>query len=171
MSIIHNEPKYKFSLIQQIRGQLEQRAIWLYLLTDEAKKRGLDPEEFSSAAITRCGLAQGADLVKKGGTDSLIGLRKTLFTKGARMIFEMTLLNQQTINYHLISTTARLLRAGRKWAAAMRKSPCFATLQCAATTTSASNTALLLICRSASQRATIFARFATTNNLNNLRKF
>lgn len=91
MSIIHNEPKYKFSLIQQIRGQLEQRAIWLYLLTDEAKKRGLDPEEFSSAAITRCGLAQGADLVKKGGTDSLIGLRKTLFTKGARMIFEMDL--------------------------------------------------------------------------------
>lgn len=89
MSIIKNEPKYKFSLIQSIRGQLEQRAQWLYLLTDEANKRGLPIEEFSSAAITRCGLNQGADLVKKGGTTSLKGLKKTLFTKGAQMIFEM----------------------------------------------------------------------------------
>lgn len=89
MSKIHNEPKLNFSLIQAIRGQLEQRAIWLYLLTDEAEKRGLPKEEYASAAIRRCGLAQGADLVKKGGTKSLKGLKKTLFTKGAQLIFEM----------------------------------------------------------------------------------
>lgn len=88
MSKIKNEAKIKFSLIQQVRGQLEQRAIWLYLLTDEAKKRGLDPVDFASAAITRCGVAQGKDLVKKGGTDSLKGLKKTLFTKGAQWMFE-----------------------------------------------------------------------------------
>lgn len=88
MSKIKNEPKIKFSLIQQVRGQLEQRAIWLYLLTDEAKKRGLDPVDFASAAITRCGVSQGKDLVKKGGTDSLKGLKKTLFTKGAQWMFE-----------------------------------------------------------------------------------
>lgn len=89
MSKIKNEPKITLSVIQAVRGQLEQRAQWLYLLTDEAQKRGLSPEEFGSAAIRRCGLFQGADLVKKGGTDSLKGLKKTLFTKPAQWMFEM----------------------------------------------------------------------------------
>ncbi|MGN0538892.1 MAG: L-2-amino-thiazoline-4-carboxylic acid hydrolase [Candidatus Fimenecus sp.] len=89
MSKIHNEPKIKNPIIQAVRGQLEQRAIWLYLLTDEGTKRGLDKWDFGSAAIRRCGLAQGADLVAKGGTKSLKGLKKTLFTKPAQWIFEM----------------------------------------------------------------------------------
>lgn len=74
ISKIHNEPKITFPVIQQVRSQLEQRAIWLYLLTDEAEKRGLPKEEFASAAIRRCGLWQGEGLVKKGGTKSLKGL-------------------------------------------------------------------------------------------------
>ena len=37
MSIVKNEPKYKNSLLQAIRGLLEHRAFWLYLLCDEAK--------------------------------------------------------------------------------------------------------------------------------------
>ncbi len=89
MSKVHNEPKIKLSLIQTIRGQLEQRAMWLYLLTDEAEKYGLSKDKYACDAIRRCGLFQGADLVKKGGTDSLKGLKKTLFTKGAQLIFEM----------------------------------------------------------------------------------
>ncbi|MGN0543522.1 MAG: L-2-amino-thiazoline-4-carboxylic acid hydrolase [Acutalibacteraceae bacterium] len=89
MSNIKNEPKITFSLIQAVRGQLEQRAKWLYLLCDEGRKRGLDPKDFGSVAIKRCGLSQGADLVKQGKTDSLIGLRKTLFTKPAQWMFEM----------------------------------------------------------------------------------
>lgn len=76
MSKIHNEPKITFSLIQAVRGQMEQRAIWLYLLTDEAEKRGLPKEEFASAAIRRCGLAQGADLVKKAKQKALRGLKR-----------------------------------------------------------------------------------------------
>ena len=89
MSKAKNEPKYKNGLLQAIRAQLEHRAFWLYLLCDEAKKRGLDPKDFGSAAVKRCGLSQGADLVKKGGTDSLKGLKKTLFTKPAQWVFEM----------------------------------------------------------------------------------
>ena len=56
ISKIKNEPKIKNKLIQAVRGQLEQRAAWLYLLCDEAGKRGLDWEDFGSAAIRRCGL-------------------------------------------------------------------------------------------------------------------
>ena len=89
MSIVKNEPKYKNGLLQAIRAQLEHRAHWLYLLCDEAGKRGLDWKEFGYPAIRRCGLSQGEGLVKKGGTDSLKGLRKTLFTKPAQLVFEM----------------------------------------------------------------------------------
>ena len=62
-------------------------------LCDEAKKRGLDPRDFGSAAVKRCGLMQGKGLVEKGKTDSLIGLRKTLFTKAAQWVFEMDIKN------------------------------------------------------------------------------
>ena len=89
MSKVVNEPKHKNALLQAVRAQLEHRAHWLYLLCDEAGKRGLEWEDFGSAAVKRCGLSQGADLVKKGKTDSLKGLKKTLFTKPAQWVFEM----------------------------------------------------------------------------------
>lgn len=62
MSKITNEPKIKNKVIAKVREQLEHRAFWLYLLTDEAEKRGLDPENFTSAAISRCGTSQGDDI-------------------------------------------------------------------------------------------------------------
>ena len=43
MSNIKNEPKIKNPLIVAIREQLEHRALWMYLLCDEAKKKGLEP--------------------------------------------------------------------------------------------------------------------------------
>lgn len=89
MSKVTNEAKIKNPLIQAVRAQLEHRAQWLYLLCDEAGKRGLDWWEFGSPAIKRCGLFQGGNLVAKGGTTSLKGLRKTLFTKPAQWVFEM----------------------------------------------------------------------------------
>ena len=89
MSIV-NEPKIKNPLIVAIREQLEHRALWMYLLCDEAKKKGLNPEDFAAAAIKRCGLYQGANLREKaGGGESLKGLKKTLFTKPAQWVFEM----------------------------------------------------------------------------------
>ena len=42
MSIV-NEPKYKNGLLAAIRDQLEHRALWMYLLCDEAAKKGLAP--------------------------------------------------------------------------------------------------------------------------------
>ena len=57
MSRVVNEPKYKNKILQAIREQLEHRALWLYLLCDEASKRGLDPKDFGSAAVKRCGLS------------------------------------------------------------------------------------------------------------------
>jgi len=76
MSNIKNEPGIKNPLIKAIRQLLEHRALWMYLLCDEAKKKGLPPGEYAPEAIRRCGLFQGGELVKQGGTTSLRGLKK-----------------------------------------------------------------------------------------------
>lgn len=89
---IQNDPKNKNGLIKAIRGLLEHRALWLYLLIDEAEKRGINAEEFAMPAIRRCGCFQGNQLTAKAGTQSLKGLKKTLFTMPARMVFEMKIL-------------------------------------------------------------------------------
>ncbi len=116
MSIVKNEPKYKNGLLQAIRAQLEHRAYWLYLLCDEAKKRGLDPKDFASDAVKRCGLTHGAELVQKGKTDSLKGLRKTLFSKAAQFVFEMKILESTddllSIDFHYCPLVKAWQKAG-----------------------------------------------------------
>lgn len=88
MSKIVNEPKNTFPLFVKVREQLEHRALWMYLLVDEAAKRGLD-DEFAADAVKRCGLYQGGEITEKSGTKSLKGLKKVLFTKSAQIVFEM----------------------------------------------------------------------------------
>ena len=39
--MIKNEAKNKFPLIVAVREQLEHRALWMYLLCDEARKKGV----------------------------------------------------------------------------------------------------------------------------------
>lgn len=116
MSIVKNEPKYKNGILQAIRAQLEHRAHWLYLLCDEAGKRGLDWKGVGCPAVRRCGLSQGAELVKKGGTDSLKGLRKTLFTKPAQLVFEMDILestdDKLSIDFHYCPLVKAWQKAG-----------------------------------------------------------
>jgi hypothetical protein len=92
MSIIKNLPKNKNKLIKAVRGTLEHRATWLFLLLDEAEKCGIKTEKFSKEAIMRCGCYQGNKLTEEAGTRSLKGLRKKLFNLPARMVFEMKIL-------------------------------------------------------------------------------
>lgn len=114
MSKIKNVAKNQFPLVTAVRGQLEQRAAWLYLLCDEARKRGLDPEDFGSAAIRRCGIGQGRDLVRRGGTDSLKGLRKTLFTRPAQWMFEMKVVSSTDDELELHFHYCPLVKAWQK---------------------------------------------------------
>ena len=62
MSKIKNEPICKEDYVQKVRGAMQHRAQWLYLLVDEAKKQGQDWEAIARAATTRCGCFQGAGL-------------------------------------------------------------------------------------------------------------
>jgi hypothetical protein len=104
MSGIKNYPKHKNKIIKAVRGMLEHRATWLYLLLDEAEKRGINSEDFAKAAITRCGCFQGEQLIAEVGTKSLKRLKKKLFTLPARMVFEMKILtctdDQLDIDFH-----------------------------------------------------------------------
>lgn len=104
----------KNKLITAIREQLEHRALWLFLLRDEAQKSGLEPNEFASRAIARCGYAQGKNLVKKGKTNSLKGLKKTLFTKPAQWVFEMDVLESTDDTLYLDFHYCPLVKAWQK---------------------------------------------------------
>lgn len=92
MSKISNVPKHNNFLIKAVRGTLEHRASWLYLILKEVEKKGIAWEEVGSPAITNCGNMQGKDLVNLSGTRSFKGLKKKLFTKPAQMVFEMKIL-------------------------------------------------------------------------------
>lgn len=90
MSSITNEPKIKTLFIVAVRELLEHRALWMYFLCDEARKKGLNPEEYAPEAIRRCGVYQGNLLKEKGGKgNSLKGLKKALFGIIAQRVFEM----------------------------------------------------------------------------------
>lgn len=114
MSKVINEPRIKNKLIAAIREQLEHRAFWLYLLCDEAEKRGLAKKDFASAAVRRCGLSQGKNLVKKARTKSLKGLKKTLFTKPAQWVFEMDVLESTDETLYLDFHYCPLVKAWQK---------------------------------------------------------
>jgi len=112
---VKNEAKYKNPLLKAIREQLEHRALWMYLLCDEAAKKGLRAEDYAPAAIRRCGLYQGANLVEKGGMGkSLKGLKKALFGKAAQLVFEMKILKCTDDNLDIDFHYCPLVKAWQK---------------------------------------------------------
>lgn len=51
------------------RGAIEHRATWFYLLLDEARKRGLEWDDFARAAIGSCGHFHGQKKIKDNCPD------------------------------------------------------------------------------------------------------
>lgn len=92
MSKISNIPKRNNYLIKAVRGTLEHRATWLYLLLKEGEKKGIVWEEVGPPAMRACGNIHGNDLVNLSKTKSLKYLKKKLFTLPAQMVFEMNIL-------------------------------------------------------------------------------
>lgn len=92
MSKIINESKRNNPVIKAVRGTLEHRATWLYLLLKEAEKKGIKWEDIGYEATKSCGHIQGKDLSDLAGTKSFLGLKKKLFTLPARMVFDMKII-------------------------------------------------------------------------------
>ncbi|MDR2404552.1 MAG: L-2-amino-thiazoline-4-carboxylic acid hydrolase [Spirochaetaceae bacterium] len=114
MNTIVNEPKNKFPLIRAVRELLEHRALWLYLLVDEARKKGIDPALFAPEAIRRCGRYQGKVFVDKNNSQSLNNLKKSLFTLPGRMVFEMKILRLTDDNFDVDFHYCPLVKAWQK---------------------------------------------------------
>lgn len=92
MRKISNVPRHNNFLLRAVRGTLEHRATWLYLLLKEAEKKGVKWEDIGLPAIKACGHLHGKTLIDSGGTRSLKGLKKELFTLPARIVFDMKIL-------------------------------------------------------------------------------
>jgi len=100
---VKNTAKKKGFIIRNIRNFFEHRALWMYLLCSEARKKGFKPENFVPAAIRRCGIYHGmrsltglenaadqATAGRRAGNCAL--LQKKLFPPIGRAIFEMKFL-------------------------------------------------------------------------------
>ena len=66
MATIQNTPhKYMDDPVAKaLRGGIEHRATWMYLLMDEARKQGLDWDDFARKAVFRCGHFHGENKIK-----------------------------------------------------------------------------------------------------------
>jgi len=56
---IKNEAKIKERHVEDLRSAIEHRATWFYLLLDEARKKGLDWDDFARKAVFRTGCLHG----------------------------------------------------------------------------------------------------------------
>ena len=90
MASITNEPKRKGPIVTKVRGMFEHRAEWLYLILDEARKKGLKWNDFAPAAVYRCGTYHGGLLAGSSDkAEGLIPLRKKTFSGIGTRVFEM----------------------------------------------------------------------------------
>ena len=99
MSNITNTPKKNGPILRNLRNFFEHRALWFYLIYDEAAKEGLDLESISRKAIRRCGVYHGSLHAMEQKPGSLPELKKNLFGYVGRQIFEMKIVenNEETL--------------------------------------------------------------------------
>ena len=87
---IKNVPTLNEQATNDMRGALEHRATWMYLLMDEARKKGLDWNDFARKAIFRCGCMTGENLKAMMKDPSDMVEFSTVFGAGAvHKVFEM----------------------------------------------------------------------------------
>ena len=84
---IENKATIREPHVDDMRSAIEHRATWMYLLMDEARKRGLGWDDFARAAVLRCGRFHGDAKFEK--TDDLTVFSKSFANELYRKIFEM----------------------------------------------------------------------------------
>ena len=117
MGKITNEPKLTGdSHLNDVRAAFEHRATWMYLLMDEARKKGLQWEDFARTAITRCGVFDGQHKflpVIKDPAD-LREFEQHFAADVSRDVFEMEILAADADRYYLDFHYCPLVKAWQK---------------------------------------------------------
>ncbi|MFP4646117.1 MAG: L-2-amino-thiazoline-4-carboxylic acid hydrolase [Candidatus Acetothermia bacterium] len=78
--------------VDELRAAIQHRATWMYLLIDEARKEGLNPEGFARRAITRCGRIHGNS--KFDQTTDLENFAAQFASGSGKSIFEMEVIKR-----------------------------------------------------------------------------
>ena len=115
MSKITNEPKNDEQIVVEVRNAIEHRATWMYLLLDEARKRGLDWDDFARAAINRMGCIHGKNFQSMVDDKSSLKEFSEVFGVGTgRKVFEMDVLEADEEKYYLDFHYCPLVSAWQK---------------------------------------------------------
>ena len=90
MTVIINKPTIDEEHVIEMRNAYEHRATWMSLLLDEARKSGLDWDDFARKAIFRCGSFHGENLTAKcPDISDLKEFAKVFSTPTSKKVFEM----------------------------------------------------------------------------------
>lgn len=105
MSNIQNTPVYNEPYVQKVRGAMQHRAQWLYLILDEARKQGIELESAARAAMARCGCFQGAGLYEDWADhDSLRSFAEVFADEDFMKYFDMEIVeatdSQLKLRFH-----------------------------------------------------------------------
>ena len=110
--MIKNVPEKKSEHMEDMRGAIEHRASWMYLLIKEAKKRGLD-YSFAHDAIKACGCFHGDNKYTK--TDDLTAFAPEFANQNVVDIFQMdvtTTPEEMAIDFHYCPLVAAWKKLG-----------------------------------------------------------
>ena len=106
-------------LVLEIRKAIEHRATWMYLLLQEALKRGLDGDDFARPAIYTTGCLGGQKRREKMENPGSMEEFATVFAAGtSRAVFEMEVLAADADKYYLDFHYCPLVSAWEKLGAA-----------------------------------------------------
>ncbi|NLM44314.1 MAG: L-2-amino-thiazoline-4-carboxylic acid hydrolase, partial [Clostridiales bacterium] len=115
MAEIKNVPKINEQHVDEMRKAFEHRATWMYLLMDEARRRGLDWDDFARKAIYRCGCFHGNNMKSKMNNPSdMIEFSNTFGAGAAFKIFEMEKVIANDEKYYLNFNYCPLVSAWQK---------------------------------------------------------
>lgn len=107
-----NEASISDPITDKLRGAIEHRATWMYLLMDEARKKGLDWDDFARKAIRRCGCFHGE--TKFNSEKDLEKFAKAFANEDVVKIFEMDIKEAGPEKLYIEFHYCPLLAAWRK---------------------------------------------------------
>jgi hypothetical protein len=115
MEKTYSQAEHDQLIVLEIRKAIEHRATWMYLLLQEARKRGLDWDDFARPAIHATGCLSGQNRREKMEDPHSLAEFKTVFAAGtSRKVFEMEVLAADEEGYHLDFHYCPLVNAWEK---------------------------------------------------------
>lgn len=117
MTVITNKPTITEEKVLDIRNAIEHRATWMSLLMDEARKSGLDWDDFARKAIFNTGCFHGKDIaVKCTDISDLKKFAEVFADEAGKKIFERNVTelsdDRLSIEFHYCPLVSAWIKQG-----------------------------------------------------------